>query len=94
MKLRYLFWVGHNFVFKHGFNASIGPGESGKSTVAKQLRIITNSNPWTDEERQVYKEIIVKNVLKSIRDVIEASQKFEFILQEEKPGHCTNYLEV
>jgi len=60
----------------------LGPGESGKSTVAKQLRII-NSNPWTDEERLAYKDLVIRNVLKSIRDVIRASLKCGYTISNE-----------
>jgi len=60
----------------------LGQGESGKSTVAKQLRIL-NSRPWTETERMTYKEIIISNVLKSVRDVVEALMKFGYSLQPE-----------
>jgi len=60
----------------------LGPGESGKSTISKQLRLI-NSNPWTEIERETYKHIIINNLMKSIRGVILAAQNFEYSLLEE-----------
>jgi len=61
----------------------LGPGESGKSTVAKQLRII-NQKPWTDEERISYKEVVISNLLKSFKDVLEAAQNFGFKLDQQE----------
>eukprot|EP01125_Pyxidicula_operculata_P016666 TRINITY_DN576_c2_g1_i2.p1 TRINITY_DN576_c2_g1~~TRINITY_DN576_c2_g1_i2.p1 ORF type:complete len:356 (-),score=93.51 TRINITY_DN576_c2_g1_i2:464-1531(-) len=68
----------------------LGPGESGKSTVAKQLRLI-NSDTWTSTEREEYRQIIRSNVVKSIKSVIRASK--EFGLYEELPGEYKDLIE-
>jgi energy-coupling factor transporter ATP-binding protein EcfA2 len=49
----------------------LGTGESGKSTVYKQLNII-HKNAYPPEECIKFKDIIVTNVLDSIRALIEA----------------------
>jgi len=49
----------------------LGAGESGKSTIAKQMRIIHLSG-FTDTERSQYKNIINNNVIGSIRILIDA----------------------
>jgi len=48
----------------------LGAGESGKSTIFKQMKII-HSNPFDNQELQTYKHVIYRNVLDSIRALIE-----------------------
>jgi len=60
----------------------LGPGEAGKSTVAKQLRLI-HTGSWDHNERLEYKEIIINNIVKSIREVIEAMTEFGYKLSKE-----------
>jgi len=50
----------------------LGAGESGKSTVAKQMKII-HLNGFTDEERKDFRSIIWSNVVGSMRVLIEAA---------------------
>ncbi|GAA6030556.1 hypothetical protein JCM8097_006204 [Rhodosporidiobolus ruineniae] len=40
----------------------LGPGESGKSTIVKQLKLIYG-RPWTEEERRNYREVVFANVV-------------------------------
>eukprot|EP01101_Sappina_pedata_P005153 TRINITY_DN2305_c0_g1_i1.p1 TRINITY_DN2305_c0_g1~~TRINITY_DN2305_c0_g1_i1.p1 ORF type:complete len:116 (-),score=20.35 TRINITY_DN2305_c0_g1_i1:276-623(-) len=52
----------------------LGPGESGKSTIVKQLRIINNK--WlSDEERASYKGIVRSNAITSMGALVKALQK-------------------
>jgi len=53
----------------------LGAGESGKSTVAKQMKII-HLNGFTDEERKGWKSIITKNVVYSMRILVKQSGEF------------------
>jgi len=71
----------------------LGPGESGKSTIAKQLRLI-HSSPWTEPERREYKVIIISNVVKSIKDVIEATNSFGYKLSEENQKIASTLLDI
>jgi len=59
--------------------------------VAKQLRII-NRSPWTDAERQSYRNIIISNVLKSIKDVIAAASQFDYMFEEENQRVAGNIM--
>jgi guanine nucleotide-binding protein G(i) subunit alpha len=43
----------------------LGAGESGKSTILKQMKLI-NEGAWTREERESYKEIIYSNTVQSM----------------------------
>lgn len=52
----------------------LGAGESGKSTIAKQMKII-HLKGFNNEERMPYKEIIHSNVIMSMRSLVIACQK-------------------
>lgn len=43
----------------------LGAGESGKSTILKQMKLI-NEGSYTDKEREAYKEIIYSNTVQSM----------------------------
>jgi guanine nucleotide-binding protein subunit alpha len=47
----------------------LGAGESGKSTVLKQMRFIYHDG-YNAEERETYKEIIYSNTIQSMRCVL------------------------
>ena len=53
----------------------LGAGESGKSTIAKQMKII-HLNGFSEAERVDYKSIIFSNVVGSIRVLVEAADHF------------------
>jgi len=48
----------------------LGAGESGKSTVAKQMKII-HLNGFPDQERLLFKAVIYNNIIASIRTLLE-----------------------
>ena len=58
----------------HGLTAFAGTGESGKSTIAKQMKII-HLNGFTDEERKLYTNAIHNNVYLSMRSMIQAARE-------------------
>lgn len=49
----------------------LGAGESGKSTVLKQMKII-NSQGYTDDERRAFKTIINSNIIYSMKTICKA----------------------
>ncbi len=53
----------------------LGSGESGKSTIVKQMKII-HQNGYTPEERMAYRQTIYKNLLDSAHHIITAMRKF------------------
>jgi GTPase SAR1 family protein len=59
----------------------LGPGDSGKSTLAKQIKIIHMSG-FRDAERQSYRAIIYSNLIFAFKQVILAAQRFELVLQK------------
>lgn len=64
-----------------------GAGDSGKSTIAKQMKII-HLDGFSDEERLSYKTTIANNILTSMRTLIHQSGKFEYPLSKGNEVCC------
>jgi hypothetical protein len=60
----------------------IGAGESGKSTISKQMKII-HEKGFTHEELTGYVHVIHFNILESMKTLCVAAHRFGFELQEE-----------
>ncbi|KAK9704366.1 guanine nucleotide-binding protein subunit alpha [Basidiobolus ranarum] len=61
----------------------LGAGESGKSTVLKQMKLI-HEGGYSVEERESYKEIVYSNAIQSMRVILEAMHKMDISLSDEK----------
>ncbi len=59
----------------------MGAGESGKSTIFKQMKIL-HSNGFTKQECESYRDTVHGNVIKAIRALTEASQALDIPLEE------------
>ncbi|UZJ54984.1 hypothetical protein CBS101457_004304 [Exobasidium rhododendri] len=59
----------------------LGAGESGKSTILKQMKLINNGS-YTAEERESYKEIIFSNTLQSMRVILDAMETLDIPLAD------------
>lgn len=57
----------------------LGAGESGKSTVLKQMKLIHHGG-YNDSERESYKEIIYSNTIQSMRAILEAMPQLDIQL--------------
>ncbi|GAA5970445.1 hypothetical protein JCM11641_001712 [Rhodosporidiobolus odoratus] len=51
----------------------LGAGESGKSTLVKQMRLMY-ANPYSREERAQYKEIVFQNAVQSMQAVLRGAE--------------------
>jgi len=60
-----------------------GAGESGKSTVVKQMRL-RYDRPWSDHERLEHRSIVHANVVQSLKVCLEAVPEFDLVMHE--PG--------
>ncbi len=58
-----------------------GAGESGKSTILKQMKLI-HDNGYSREERESFKEIIYSNTVQSMRVILEAMESLELPLDD------------
>jgi guanine nucleotide-binding protein G(i) subunit alpha len=63
----------------------LGSGESGKSTLLKQIKIL-HQNGYPQEERLMYKPTIYKNLVDCAKSVVDALQKFGISLEDEFSG--------
>lgn len=58
-----------------------GAGESGKSTILKQMKLVYD-NGYSREERESFKEIIYSNTVQSMRVILEAMESLELPLDD------------
>ncbi|KAL1521159.1 hypothetical protein AB1Y20_022712 [Prymnesium parvum] len=54
----------------------LGAGESGKSTIFKQMKVI-NKNGYTEKERKEFVGIVYSNIISSMKALMEAFEKLE-----------------
>jgi len=60
----------------------LGAGESGKSTVLKQMKLIHHGG-YNEQERESYKEIVFSNTIQSMRAILEALPQLDLQLSPE-----------
>ncbi|KAJ5228052.1 hypothetical protein N7489_008760 [Penicillium chrysogenum] len=59
----------------------LGAGESGKSTILKQMKLI-HEGGYSRDERESFKEIIYSNTVQSMRVILEAMESLELPLED------------
>jgi guanine nucleotide-binding protein subunit alpha len=69
----------------------LGAGESGKSTVLKQMKLIHHGG-YNDSERESYKEIIFSNTIQSMRAIIEAMPQLDLALSPQNDARRATIL--
>jgi len=62
----------------------LGPGESGKSTVFKQMKIIQDDGGFSQEELISYKSVIYSNCVSQMRVILEAAALLKIELHSEE----------
>ena len=62
--------------------ASIGAGESGKSTVLKQMKLIY-AQGFSKNEKLEWRPVIFANILQSFRLIFDAMNEFNIKLEDE-----------
>lgn len=68
-----------------------GSGESGKSTIVKQMKII-HQNGYTQEERALYRLTIYKNLVDCMKALLGAMQQFEIEPESQEVKDYVEYL--
>ncbi|KAI7871898.1 heterotrimeric G-protein alpha subunit, GPA3-like protein [Spinellus fusiger] len=58
----------------------LGSGESGKSTIVKQMKII-HQNGFSSEELTTWRSIVYKNIIRSMLAIVQAMEMFEYQYQ-------------
>src|ERR1043165_5972019 len=61
---------------------ALGAGESGKSTILKQMKLI-HEGGYSQEERESFKEIIFSNTVQSMRVILEAMENMGLSLKND-----------
>jgi len=61
----------------------LGAGESGKSTILKQMKLI-HEGGYSRDERESFKEIIFSNTVQSMRVILEAMEQLELPLDDQR----------
>lgn len=61
----------------------LGAGESGKSTILKQMKLI-HEGGYSRDERESFKEIIYSNTVQSMRVILEAMESLELPLDDQR----------
>jgi len=65
----------------------LGPGESGKSTILKQMKILSKGHDgggFTDEDRLMYRATIKKHVIQNMQDLIKGAGLLKLEITENK----------
>lgn len=71
----------------------LGAGESGKSTVLKQMKLIHHGG-YNEQERDSYKEIIFSNTVQSMRAILEAMPALDIGLNPHNDSRRTIILSL
>ncbi|KAI7111898.1 hypothetical protein KC324_g14463, partial [Hortaea werneckii] len=61
----------------------LGAGESGKSTILKQMKLI-HEGGYSRDERESFREIIFSNTCQSMRVILEAMESLEIPLEDQR----------
>lgn len=62
----------------------LGPGESGKSTVFKQMKIIQKNGGYKEDELSAYKYIIYGNCITQMKVIVSAAAKLNIQLENDE----------
>lgn len=68
-----------------------GSGESGKSTIVKQMKII-HQNGYSVDELALYRHTIYKNLVDCAKALIGATRQFDIELQDPANKENCNYI--
>jgi len=69
----------------------LGAGESGKSTVLKQMKLIHHGG-YNESERESYREIIYSNTIQSMRAILEAMPQLDLALSPQNDARRATIL--
>ena len=76
-------WMRRVQIFLRMAKPRIGAGESGKSTILKQMKLI-HEGGYSRDERESFKEIIFSNTVQSMRVILEAMESLELPLDDQR----------
>ena len=62
---------------------NLGAGESGKSTILKQMRLIYTRDGFSKNEKAEWRIIIFQNIIDGLRMIVDAMDEFEIPFEYE-----------
>eukprot|EP01128_Nolandella_sp_AFSM9_P005668 TRINITY_DN2790_c0_g1_i1.p1 TRINITY_DN2790_c0_g1~~TRINITY_DN2790_c0_g1_i1.p1 ORF type:complete len:373 (+),score=96.57 TRINITY_DN2790_c0_g1_i1:68-1120(+) len=71
----------------------LGAGESGKSTIAKQVRLI-HLEGFSDDERVYFRMAIQKNTLQGVQELIRGCEEWDYPFDDEASKYVSLLMEV
>jgi guanine nucleotide-binding protein G(i) subunit alpha len=71
---------------------SVGSGESGKSTIVKQMKII-HQNGYSKDELSLYRHAIYKNLIDCMQALTGAMSQFEIEPSSERVKELVEYID-
>ncbi|KAF8508763.1 heterotrimeric G protein alpha subunit 4 [Gautieria morchelliformis] len=71
----------------------LGSGDSGKSTILKQMRLI-HKVPFTPQEIETYRQLVFNNITHGLQIVLEAMEDLELKVAEENQAHVEMILDA
>jgi len=72
---------------------TLGISGSGKTTFAKQMKIITLGG-FAEDEKQTHKEILLQNILIGIQELVKQAEKLEYPVEGENRKHCRFFTQL
>jgi len=72
----------------------LGPGESGKSTVFKQMKIIQPEGGFTPEELKAYRYIVFGNCITQMKVLVSAAEKLEIAVNPENADRASRVAQL
>jgi len=72
---------------------TLGISGSGKTTFAKQMKIITHGG-FAEEEVKSHKDIVLQNVLVGMQELVKQAEKLEYQVDGENRKHCRFFTQM
>jgi len=72
----------------------LGPGESGKSTIFKQMKILQDNGGYTQKELESFRYVIHGNCITQMRVLVEAALKDNFPIEERNKNAVQRLREI
>lgn len=69
----------------------LGAGESGKSTILKQMKLIHDGG-YSEDERMAFREIIYSNSIQSMRVILEAREALGMPLRDQQNRYYADFI--
>jgi guanine nucleotide-binding protein G(i) subunit alpha len=79
------------YLLNMSLTLGVGSGESGKSTIVKQMKII-HQNGYTQDELMLYRHTIYKNVIDCAKALIGAMRQFEIEVENKENRENCEYI--